>query len=258
MTKIIVMGAAGRMGSQIIANIPAFKDLKLVGAIESAGNAALGQEVGGVKITDSLDKIVGQADVVIDFTSPAITVSNLEMIAKHQKAAVLGTTGHSPEQKKSIEALAKKIPIVMASNMSVGMNVMWKLIQDAAKALGSGFDIEVVEMHHRLKKDAPSGTAMTTAEVLAHATGRNLAKDAVYHREGLIGERKPNEIGIQTLRGGDVVGDHTVYFAGTGEMLTVTHRATSRDTFAQGALRAAAWLVGQKAHLYSMKDVLGL
>ena len=258
MTGIIVIGAAGRMGTQIIASLGATQDVKLVGAIEAVGSPALGKETGGVRMTDSLDKIMSQADVVIDFTSPTVTISNLEIVAKYGKSAVVGTTGHSAEQKKSIESLAKKIPIVMASNMSVGVNVMWKVIAEAAKALGPSFDIEVLEMHHHLKKDAPSGTTMTTAEVLAKATGRDLTKDAITHREGIIGERKPNEIGIQTLRGGDIVGDHTVYFAGNGEMLTVTHRATSRDTFAQGAIRAAEWVTGKKPGLYSMADVLDL
>ena len=142
--------------------------------------------------------------------------------------------------------------------MSVGVNVLWKIVADAAKLLGNGFDAEIVEAHHRLKKDAPSGTAMQTAEVLAKALGRNLAKDAVYHREGMIGERKPNEIGIQTIRGGDVVGDHTVFFLGSGERLEITHRASSRDTFALGALRAAKWIVGKPNGLYTMADVLGL
>ena len=266
MTKIIVTGAAGRMGQRIIANICADKNLKLVGAVEHSGHAALGKDAGslagcgdcGVLITSDLNAAVALGDVVIDFTAPSTTVPHLEIVAKLQKAIVIGSTGHNDEQKKQIADYSKKIPIVMASNMSVGVNVMWKIIADAAKLLGNAFDIEVLEAHHKLKKDAPSGTAMTTAEVLAQSTGRDLAKDAVYHREGLIGERKPNEIGIQTIRGGDVVGDHTVFFLGNGERLEITHRATSRDTFAMGALRAATWVVGKSPKLYHMKDVLGL
>lgn len=266
MVKVIVIGAAGRMGMHLVANSLLDPNIHLVGAIEAKGSHRVGDDVGlvaGMKehrllITDSLENIANQGDVIIDFTNPAVTVANLEVAAKNGKAAVVGSTGHSEEQKRAIESIAKKIPVVMSSNMSVGVNVMWKMIADAVKALGPSYDIEVLEMHHRLKKDAPSGTAMTTAEVLAKAAGRDLKKDAVYHREGLIGERKAGEIGIQTLRGGDVVGDHTVFFAGMGERLEVTHRATSRDTFAQGALRAAQWVVRQKPGLYSMRDVLGL
>ncbi len=266
MTHIVVTGAAGRMGQRIIFNLCSDRNLKLAGAVEHAGHTALGKDAGilagcgecGVPLVDSLDAVLKTADVVIDFTAPSATIPHLEIMEKHKKAIVIGSTGHDDAQKKKILAFSKKIPIVMASNMSVGVNVMWKIIADAAKLLGSAFDIEVVEAHHRLKKDAPSGTAMTTAEVLAEATGRDLAKDAVYHREGLIGERKPNEIGIQTIRGGDVVGDHTVFFLGNGERLEVTHRATSRDTFALGALRAAKWVVGKTPGLYHMKDVLGL
>ena len=266
MIKIVVTGAAGRMGSRIIANICAGNDFKLVGAFESPKNKSLGKDAGliagcgecGVKITDSLDEVIGQGEVVIDFTSPETTIPHLESAARHKKAAVIGSTGHSAEQRQSIESLASKLPFVIAPNMSVGVNVLWKIVADAAKLLGNGFDAEIVEAHHRLKKDAPSGTAMQTAEVLAKALGRNLAKDAVYHREGMIGERKPNEIGIQTIRGGDVVGDHTVFFLGSGERLEITHRASSRDTFALGALRAAKWIVGKPNGLYTMADVLGL
>ncbi|HSA58672.1 MAG TPA: 4-hydroxy-tetrahydrodipicolinate reductase [bacterium] len=266
MTKIAVAGAVGRMGTRIIANILSDSGFELVGALESPGDSALGKDAGlvagdgecGVKITDSLDAVMPRADVLIDFTAPQTTLAHLEIAARHGKAAVIGSTGHGPEERKAIESLAKRLPFVMASNMSVGVNVLWKVVADAARLLGDGFDVEIVEAHHRLKKDAPSGTAMTTAEVLAKALGRDLAKDAVYHREGLIGARKSNEIGIQTVRGGDVVGDHTVLFLGNGERLEVTHRATSRDTFALGALRAAKWIAGKPNGLYSMADVLGL
>jgi 4-hydroxy-tetrahydrodipicolinate reductase len=265
-TKIIVAGAVGRMGTRIIANILSGSDFELVGALETPGDSALGKDAGlaagdgeaGVKIADSLDVVMPKADVLIDFTAPQTTLFHLEIAAKHGKSVVIGTTGHAPEEKKAIESISKKLPVVMASNMSVGVNVLWKVVADAAKLLGDGFDVEIIEAHHRLKKDAPSGTAMTTAEVLAKALGRDLAKDAVYHREGIIGARKAGEIGIQTIRGGDVVGDHTVFFLGNGERLEITHRATSRDTFALGALRAAKWIVGKSNGLYSMADVLGL
>ncbi len=246
MIRIIVTGAAGRMGQRIIANLCVDKNFKLVGAIENPKSPALGKDAGlvagcgecAVKITDSLEKVVSLGDVVIDFTAATTTLPHLEIAALHKKAVVIGSTGHTPEQRVSIESMAKKIPIVMASNMSVGINVMWKLLADAAKILGSGFDIEIVEAHHRLKKDAPSGTAITTAEILAKALGR--------------------KVGIQSIRGGDVVGDHTVFFLGNGERLEVTHRASSRDTFAVGAIRAAKWLFGKPHGLYSMADVLGL
>ncbi len=266
MIKVVVTGAAGRMGSRVIANICGGKEFQLVGAVDRPKDPSLGKDAGvlagcgecGVKIIDSLDGVMAKADLVIDFTSPETTIPYLETAARHKKAAVIGSTGHSPEQRQSIEGLAAKLPVVIAPNMSVGVNVLWKIVVDAAKLLGDDFDVEILEAHHRLKKDAPSGTAMKTAEVIAKALGRDLAKDAVYHREGMIGERKPREIGIQTIRGGDVVGDHTVFFLGEGERLELTHRASSRDTFALGALRAAKWIVGKPNGFYTMADVLGL
>lgn len=245
-----VIGAAGRMG-QAIMRIAAAKNHQ-THAVDSKQNGD------GAGISKDLASVISSIQVGIDFTAPEATIKNLELFAQHKTPLVIGTTGFTEAEKKKIIEASKTIPIVFSSNMSVGVNVMWKIISEAAKALGPDFDIEVLEMHHKLKKDAPSGTAMTTAEVLAEASGRNLAKDAIYARQGMIGERKANEIGIQTLRGGDVVGDHTVYFAGNGERLEVTHRATSRDTFAQGAVRAAEWLIGKKPGLYDMQDVLGL
>lgn len=258
MSKLIICGIAGRMGQRMVELIPHFPKLDLLGGVERAGISAIGSKTGILGSVTDLSQIIDSSDVIIDFTHPAPTLEHLEICVKNKKAMVIGTTGFDDKQKNTIHEASKTIPLVFSSNMSVGVNVMWKLIADAAKALGPAFDIEVLEMHHRLKKDAPSGTAMTTAEVLADATGRKLSKDAIYARHGMIGERKENEIGIQTLRGGDVVGDHTVYFAGIGERLEITHRASSRDTFAQGALRAAEWLVGKKPGLYSMQDVLGL
>lgn len=244
-----VIGAAGRMG-QAILHLAAAKSY-ITYPVEATFTSS------ETFVTD-LGSIVSKMQVAIDFTTPTATLKNLDTFIKNNIPLVIGTTGFSEEERKKIVQASQTIPLVFSSNMSMGVNVMWKIIAEAAKALGSDFDIEVLEMHHKLKKDAPSGTAMTTAEVLAEATGRNLLKDAIYARHGMIGERKANEIGIQTLRGGDVVGDHTVYFAGIGERLEITHRATSRDTFAQGALRAAEWLVGKKPGLYTMQDVLDL
>ncbi len=258
MANLILCGISGRMGQRMADLVQHFPKLQLLAGIERAGSAAIGKAAGKLGVVDNLASIIDQSDVLIDFTHPESTLKHLELCVKHQKALVIGTTGFSESERKKILEAAQKISVVFSSNMSVGVNVMWKIIAEATKALGPSYDIEVLEMHHRLKKDAPSGTAMTTAEVLAEASGRNLSKDAIYARQGMIGERKANEIGIQTLRGGDVVGDHTVYFAGIGERLEITHRATSRDTFAQGALRAAEWLIGKKPGLYSMQDVLGL
>lgn len=251
---------------RIIANILAREDLELVGALEMPKDSAVGRDAGlvagveecGVPISGTLEEVIPKADVLIDFTAPETTLPHLELVARAGKAAVIGSTGHSKEELQTIQSLASKLPFVMAPNMSVGVNLLWKLVADAAKRLGDQYDVEVVEAHHRLKKDAPSGTAMKTAEVLAEALGRELSKDAVYHREGMIGARKSNEIGIQTIRGGDVVGDHTVFFLGQGERLEVTHRATSRDTFALGAIRAAEWVKGKPNGFYTMSDVLGL
>lgn len=257
MTKILVCGVSGRMGSRIASLIQERKDLELL-PIDHESSTLISKTLRGALVRAEIKDYIQQAQVIIDFTIPSATLQFLKSAVDFKTPLVIGTTGFTEEEKNKILEASQKIPLVFSSNMSIGINVLWKLIEEAAKALGPSFDIEVLEMHHRLKKDAPSGTAMTTAEVLAFATGRSLANDAVYARQGMIGERKTNEIGIQSLRGGDVVGDHTVYFAGTGERLEITHRATSRDTFAQGALRAAEWLIGKPAGLYTMQDVLGL
>ncbi len=257
MSKILVCGVSGRMGSRIASLIQERKDLELL-PIDHESSALISKTLRGALVRAEIKDYIQQAQVIIDFTTPAATIQFLKSAINFKTPMVIGTTGLSEAERNQILEASQKIPIVLSSNMSMGVNVMWKLIADAAKALGSDYDIEVLEMHHRHKKDAPSGTAMTTAEVLAEASGRNLAKDAIYARHGIMGERKTNEIGIQTLRGGDVVGDHTVYFAGIGERLEITHRATSRDTFAQGALRAAEWLIGKTPGLYDMQDVLGL
>lgn len=264
--KIAICGASGRMGKSLIAGVCADPETTLTGALDVASSGLIGQDAGviagcdacGIAITEALDAVVQASDVLIDFTVPEASLPHLEEVARHKKAMVIGTTGHSEEQKVSLARLAEQVPLVMAPNMSVGVNVLWKLIADAAKTLGDDYDVEIVEAHHAMKVDAPSGTAMRAAEVLAEALGRDLAKTAVYHREGRTGPRGDKDIGIQVIRAGDIVGDHTVYFAGPGERLEITHRASSRDTFAQGAIRAAKWLVGKQPGLYDMTDVLGL
>jgi 4-hydroxy-tetrahydrodipicolinate reductase len=198
------------------------------------------------------------SDVVIDFSSASATGSLLESCRAAGKPIVIGTTGHDDAHRQAIEETAHEIGVVFAANFSVGVNALFWLTREAARILGPAFDLEVVEMHHRLKKDAPSGTARRLAEILAEARGLDYARDAVHGRQGLVGERGPQEIGVHAIRGGDVVGEHTVLFAGTGERLELTHRASSRETFAAGALRAAEWLIGQPPGLYDMEDVLGL
>lgn len=264
MISIVVCGAAGRMGKRIIACALAEKEMKVVGAIEHPASPALGKDAGetagegtlGVKISSNLEEVLKKADAVIDFSQPEATLQNVQTAAKLKKAVVIGTTGFSDEQREKIAALAKQIPVVLSSNMSIGVNLLFEIVGEVARKLGSDYDIEIVEAHHRFKKDAPSGTAKTLAEVIAAATGRSIAKDAVYGRKGAAAERKPNEIGIHAVRAGDIVGDHTVTFCTLGERVEISHRAHSRDTFAKGALRAARFVAKQKPGLYSMQEVL--
>lgn len=266
MTRIIVAGASGRMGSRIIALSREYSELKLVGAFEKKGHEKVGGDVGiiagigetGVKVSDRLEDIIENGDVVIDFTTPISTKGIVRLSSQYGKAMVIGTTGISKDDMKEMEALMKSIPCVMASNMSTGVNLLLRVLQDIAKVLGDEYDIEIIEAHHRLKKDAPSGTALKMAQVIADATKRNLDEVAVYARKGIIGERTKKEIGIQTIRAGDIVGEHTVIFGGLGERIEITHKVSSRDTFARGALRAALWISGKPAGLYDMQDVLGL
>jgi 4-hydroxy-tetrahydrodipicolinate reductase len=266
MIKVIVAGAGGRMGGRLISLIRESKALQLAAALEKKGHPAVGRDAGevagcnrlGIKIGDDLSAVADCGDVLIDFTAPEATLANLDIMASRKKAAVIGTTGFSPDQVSELKTTAKKMACVFAPNMSVGVNLMLKVIADMARRLGDDYDIEVMEAHHRLKKDAPSGTALKIAEVLAAATGKDLKQAAVYGRKGVIGERKRGEIGMQVIRAGDIIGDHTVLFGGIGERLEVTHRASSRDTFATGALRAAEWVVSQPQGLYDMQDVLGL
>ena len=248
------------MGRTLIDGVIASQDLALVAALDVAGSPLIGQPAApgsDVRIGDSLD-VIGDADVLIDFTRPAGSMAHLAKCVQLGRAIVIGTTGFSDAEKATIEQAATRIPIVFSPNMSVGVNVALRLLQVAARALHEDYDIEIVEMHHRHKIDAPSGTALRMGEVIAEAIGLSLDESAVYAREGVTGERKKSTIGFATLRGGDVVGEHTVMFAGAGERSEITHRATSRNTFSGGALRAARFLVGRSPGLYRMNDVLGL
>ncbi len=266
MVSFAVSGALGRMGSRIISLGLEEPTLHLVGALERKGHESVGKDIGlllgiretGVLLTDDPEKAFRDAEVIVEFTSPQVTLEHIKKAAELKKAMVIGTTGFSKEELQELKEYAVKIPCVMAPNMSVGVNLLLKILQDVAKVLGDGYDVEIIEAHHRLKKDAPSGTAMKMAQVIAEALNRDLDEVAVYARRGLIGERTKKEIGIQTIRAGDIVGEHTVIFGGIGERIEITHRASSRDTFAKGALRAALWVVTRGPGLYDMQDVLGL
>ena len=263
--RIAVAGASGRMGQMLIEAVGSADDCVLAGALDIASSPALGNDAGaglgqrtGVLITSDLRSGLANSDVLIDFTRPEGTMEHLKMCLELGVSLVIGTTGFSPEQKAEIGAAARKIPIMMAPNMSVGVNVTLKLLEMAAKAMATGYDIEIIEAHHRHKVDAPSGTALKMGEVIASALGRDLAQCAVYAREGVTGPRDPSSIGFATIRGGDIVGDHTVLFAGIGERIEITHKSSSRVTYAQGSLHAVRYLAEQTAGLYDMFDVLGL
>ena len=258
--KVAIAGAGGRMGRTLVEGVVASSDLLLAVALEVAGSPLVGQSAApgsAVLVSDDIGAIA-DADVLIDFTRPAGTLAHLEQCVRHGRAIVIGTTGFSDEERQRIDAASRNIPIVFSPNMSVGVNVTLKLIEIATKALAEDYDIEVLEMHHKHKIDAPSGTALRIGEVIAGAMDQKLDDSAVYSREGVTGERKKKSIGFAVLRGGDVVGEHTVMFAGDGERVEITHRATSRNTFASGALRAARFLIGRPPGLYRMDDVLGL
>jgi 4-hydroxy-tetrahydrodipicolinate reductase len=266
MIKIAVTGAAGRMGGRIITAIKEANGLKLAGAVEREGHGLIGQDAGsaagcgsnGVLISASLEEALKDADVLIDFTFPEVTLANIAVCTKLGKSIVIGSTGFTPTQKSKVEKYAKKIPVVLAPNMSVGVNLCFKILKDVAATLGNDFDMEIVELHHSKKKDSPSGTAVRMGEIIADAVDRDYTQVAKYHRQGMCGERSKEEIGMQTVRGGDIVGEHTVYFIGMGERIEISHRAMSRDMFARGAVRAAGWLGKQSAGMYDMQDVLGL
>ena len=253
--RAIVTGAAGRMGQEVLAAIADTPGIEAVGAIERAGHSAVGSG-NSPTMSDDIAAVLGNADVVIDFSTPENTVKAVKQAVPAGVACVIGTTGLSTEHKEDLAARAQSIPIVLAPNMSVGVNLALDLIADAAARLPEEYDIEIVEIHHSQKADAPSGTALRMAEVAAKARGTTVEESGEFERYGHTGARKRGTIGIQTLRGGDVVGDHTVIFAGPGERIEITHRAQSRQTFARGAVRAALWVVGKKPGLYAMRDVL--
>ena len=263
-TRIAIHGAAGRMGRAVIQTALATPGVRLVAAIDRKDNAELGEDVGsvvgqadvGIAVGYVIDPTTEPFEVLVDFTQPEATLSALELCRAHRKAMVIGTTGFTAEQSETIEKAARDIPICTAANFSIGVNVVLSLLGDAARLLGDHYDVEIVETHHRHKTDAPSGTALAMGEELARALGRNLKESAVYGREGQTGPRARKTIGFATVRGGDVVGDHTVMFLGEGERVEIAHKATSRLNCAQGAVRAAQWLSGKPGGLYSMQDVL--
>ncbi len=263
--KIAIAGCSGRMGKALLEGVLQSDDLILHSALEHISSVQLGKDAGelaggacGVKITADVAAALQGADVLIDFTRPEGTLHHLEVCQKLGVKMVIGTTGFTAQQKAQMGAVARHIGIVLAPNMSVGVNLTFKLLEMASRVLSHGYDIEIIEAHHRHKVDAPSGTALGMGEVIAKTLGRDLAQCAVYGREGATGERDPSTIGFATVRGGDIVGDHTVLFAGTGERIEITHKASSRATFALGALRAARFLQGNAAGMYNMQDVLGL
>jgi 4-hydroxy-tetrahydrodipicolinate reductase len=263
--NIAVAGASGRMGKMLVEAIAKAPDARLTGALDVAGSPALGQDAAaflgqpsGVAISSELDAGLAGARCLIDFTRPEGTLKHLAYCAEHGIAMVIGTTGFDEAGKAAISKAAEKTAIVFAPNMSVGVNVTLKLLEMAAKSFAEGYDIEIIEAHHRHKVDAPSGTALKMGEVIADALGRDLKQCAVYGREGVTGERDPSTIGFATIRGGDIVGDHTVLFAGDGERIEISHKSGSRVTYAHGALRAARFLADKKTGLYDMQDVLAL
>jgi len=266
MVRAVVVGAGGRMGRRIVQTVLETSGIALVGAVEAEDHPAIGKDVGdflgcgkqGVVVDSDINRGVDKSDVLIDFTTPQVALRSLEIGVKRRLAVVIGTTGFSPGEMERGRALALKTRCVMAPNMSVGVNVMFKIVAEIADVLGADYDVEIVEAHHRLKKDAPSGTAIRLGETIAGTLGQDLQRVGVWGRKGLIGERTSTEIGMSVVRAGDIVGDHTVIFGGVGERLEVTHRAHSRDNFARGAVRAALWVVGQPEGFYDMQDVLGL
>ncbi len=266
MVKAILMGAAGKMGGRIASLITGAEGIELAGAVERQDHPLIGKDIGeisgfgatGITIAGDLKDCISKGDVVIDFTQHEASMVHLGTASDYGKAIVIGSTGFSPEETGRIKKMAERVRCVVAPNMSVGVNVMFKILGDLAAILGDDFDVEIIEAHHNQKKDAPSGTAVRMAEVLATALKRNLDRVGVYGRKGMIGARTREEIGIQTVRAGDIVGEHTVIFGGTGERLELIHRAHSRDNFAKGAIRAAKWIVNQKNGIYDMQDVLGL
>ena len=266
MAEVVVAGAAGRMGNRLVALLQEDKELRLVAALEAPGHPALGRDAGEaagvgrltVPITADAEAVLGKDRILIEFSVPEASLAHARLAARLGGRAVIGTTGFTAAQREELASIGRSIAILVAPNMSVGVNVAFRILADMARMLGDDYDVEVVETHHRFKKDAPSGTALRMAEVVAQALGRDLAQSAVYDRHDKLAERTRKEIGIAALRSGDVVGEHTVSFAALGERLELTHRAQSRDNFARGALRAARFIAAARPGLYSMQDVLGL
>ena len=263
--RIAIAGASGRMGRTLIEALSQADDAILAAALDLPGSPFLGKDAGeligascGIRIVDDIDAALAQADCLIDFTRPEGTLQHLQVCRRRGVHMVIGTTGITVEGKQAIQAAAREIPIVFAPNMAVGVNLVFRLLDVAARALSEGYDVEVIEAHHRHKVDAPSGTALRMGEVVAAALGRDLSECAVYGREGHTGERPASQIGFATVRGGDIVGDHTVLFAGTGERVEISHKAASRMPYAMGALRAARYMRNRASGLYDMQDVLGL
>jgi len=266
MINAIIVGAAGRMGRMVLSAIHSAEGIACIGAVEAVGHPSLGQDAGvvagvgelTVRIETDLKSVIQKGAVVIDFTAADASLKNMEIAAPLHKPMVVGSTGFSAQQMEKVKRLTKEFPCVLAPNMSVGVNLMFRIVEEMARTLGDDYDCEIIEAHHRMKKDAPSGTALRLGEVIARGLGRKWEEVGVYGRKGLIGERSRKEIGMQVIRAGDIVGEHTVLFGGMGERIEITHRAHTRDTFAQGAVRAAKWVVNQKSGLYDMGDVLGL
>lgn len=266
MIKVVIAGVAGRMGGRTLSLLREEDGIKIVGATEKEGHSSIGKDAGilasgveiGIKVSDRIEAAAIDADAIIDFTTPAATLKNALYASKKGKAMVVGTTGFSEEEKKRFEKLTEGFPCVMSPNMSIGVNVMFEVSKMIARHLGVEFDVEIIEAHHKHKADSPSGTALRLGEVIAEALGRDFKKVARFERHGRIGERGKEEIGIQSIRGGDIIGEHTVIFCGTGERIEFTHRALSRDNFASGAIRALKWVVEKPPGIYTMKDVLGI
>lgn len=256
MIKIGIAGAAGKMGTAIGACAAKDNDIKITLAVEISGHKSIGNDFYGVKITDSLKDNADSLDVFIDFTKPQATVENLKIISNKKIAAVIGTTGFKEEEIKVIKEYSQNIPIVLSSNYSVGVNVMWKILKDITPVLKDDYDIDIVESHHRNKKDAPSGTAMTSGKIIAESKKIDFNKNVIYGREGRENERPRDQIGILAVRGGGVIGEHTIIYASDGDKIEIKHTAFSRETFAMGALKAAKFIVGKKPGIYSMADVL--
>jgi len=265
MISVIICGVCGKMGHALLEACSQDDEIMAVGGVERAGHPSLGMPIGyGHKVTDDLEKCLAQedpnqiVDVILDFTTSESATDHLQAARLHRKPMVIGTTGFTAKQMSRIGEYAKVVPVVLAPNFSIGVNIMFKVLADVARITGDAYDVEIVEAHHNQKKDAPSGTAVKLAQVIAKALSRDLEQVGVYSRKGQIGQRDKMEIGIQAIRGGDIFGEHTVMFCGQGERLEFIHRASSRDNFARGAIMAAKWVVGKPKGLYDMQDVLGL